>query len=81
MAAAHRVKFGRSPARLAGACGKKRPVFIARYKRIAPDWAIVSGFPPGPSWSTIAGMVPAGLIFRNSGRRYAPPKRSSLCTV
>src|SRR6476646_10589056 len=47
--------------------GKNFPVLSARYTRIAPDSIIEIGLPPGPSGSTIDGILPFGLIFRYSG--------------
>src|SRR4029079_2027415 len=48
---------------------------------IAPDWASVSGLPFRPSWSTMNGIAPRGLSFRNSGFLCSPLVISTLCTL
>ena len=51
----------------------KRPVFSARYSRIAPDSKTEIGSPPpGGSWSTMAGMRLLGAIVRKSGWNCSP---------
>jgi len=70
----------KDPARRAGSVGMRRPLFSDRYSTIAPDCASASGLPPGPSWSTIAGIAPWGLIARYSGFFWSPAARFSLCT-
>jgi hypothetical protein len=52
---------------------------LATGQQIAPDWATVIGFPPGPPWSTMTGICPAGFSFKNSGLRWAPVAKSILC--
>ena len=39
------------------------------------------GLPPGPSWSTIAGILLLGLILRNSGLNWSPTPMSIGCTL
>ena len=51
----------------------KRPVFSARYWRIAALSKIASGSPPpAGSWSTIAGMRLFGDSSRNAGENCSP---------
>src|SRR2546426_5313186 len=47
--------------------GRRRPVFSARWTRMAPDSNTERG-PPGTSWSTIAGIFWFGLIAVKGGR-------------
>src|SRR6266487_1432167 len=49
--------------------------------RIAPDSKTLTGFPWGPSGSTIAGIFPFGLIFRNSGSNCCPLRISTIVTT
>ena len=48
---------------------------------MAPDSKTLTGSPPGPSGSTIAGILPFGLIFRNSGSNCCRVRRSTILTV
>ncbi len=48
---------------------------------MAPDSMIVIGWPPGPSWSTIAGIFWFGLIFVNSGENWSPFQTSTGMTL
>ncbi len=51
----------------AGSVGRRRPVLLARYKRIAPLSNTLNGSPPGPCSSTITGTLLFGLMRRKSG--------------
>src|ERR1700736_2266606 len=49
--------------------------------RIAPDSKTLTDFPLGPSGSMIAGILPFGLIFRNSGSNWWPLRISTIVTM
>ena len=62
--------------------GRKRPVFSARYCRIAPDSNTLRGAPPSAgSWSTIAGILLLGEIARNAGSNCSPAEMFTGRTV
>ena len=46
--------------------GRKRPVLLARYNKMAPDSKRAIGLPSGPLGSTMAGILLLGLIAKNS---------------
>ena len=66
--------------RSAASAGSRRPVFSARYSRIAPDSNKASGLPPGPSGSRIAGILLFGLTDRNSSVNWSRRSKSTRCT-
>jgi hypothetical protein len=47
---------------------------------MAPDSNSDIGLPPGPSRSTMAGILLLGLIFRKSGLNWSPAPMSMACT-
>ena len=47
---------------------------------MAPDSKTLTGSPPGPSESTIAGILLFGLMARNSGLNWSPLPRSIQCS-
>src|SRR5690242_9540189 len=60
----------------AGSLGRNLPDFSAQYNSTATDCEMVTGFPPGPSESTITGICPFGFIARNEGDFCSPFVRS-----
>ena len=62
--------------RAAGSFGRNLPDFSAQYSNTATDCESVTGFPPGPSLSTITGICPFGFIARNEGDFCSPFARS-----
>ena len=62
--------------RAAGSLGRNLPDFSAQYNSTATDCETVTGFPPGPSLSTITGICPFGFMAMNEGDFCSPFERS-----
>ena len=56
------------------------PVFSARYCRMAPDSNRAMRVPPGPSWSTMAGIRLFGESARKPGANCSPLLMSTATT-
>src|SRR5712691_7325108 len=62
--------------RAAASFGRNLPDFSAQYSNTATDCESVTGFPPGPSLSTITGICPFGFMATNEAAFFQPDARA-----